>query len=89
MLLQVFSVFDMKASHYGQPFFMANRASAQRALQMQLRQDKGTVLAQYPADFQLYYLGTFDDDAGMFNAVSPQFVIAISELVEVTSNEQQ
>lgn len=87
MLLNVFSVFDVKAAHYGQPFFMANRGAAQRAIQMQLRQDQSSLLAQYPADFQLYQLGTFDDDSGLFNPVSPQFIISVADLVEVTSNE--
>ncbi len=86
MLLNVFSVLDVKAAHYGQPFYMANRASAQRALQMQIKQDKTSVISQYPADFQLFFLGTFDDDSGMFNSVSPQFVIGVSELAEVPSD---
>lgn len=88
MLLNVFSVLDVKAAHYGQPFYMANRASAQRAIAMQLKQDKQSVISQYPADFQLFFLGTFDDDSGMFNSVSPQFVIGVSELAEGNLNEQ-
>lgn len=81
MVSMIFSIFDSKAAQYGRPFFTQNRASAQRSLQMELRQDPKSVLAQYPTDFSLYILGMFDDDTGLFTSHSPQFVIGLSELI--------
>jgi hypothetical protein len=81
MVSMIFSIFDSKAVQYGRPFFTQNRASAQRSLQLELRQDSKSVLAQYPADFSLYILGMFDDDTGLFTSHAPQFVIGLSELI--------
>jgi hypothetical protein len=88
MILGVFCVFDSKAVTFGMPFFTQNRGSAQRGIQMQIRQDPNSMLAQYPSDFSLMEMGTYDDETGLFQTQSGTFVIKISDLVEA-NNEQQ
>jgi len=89
MILGVFCVFDSKALTYGMPFFTQNRGAAQRGISLQLRSDSKSMLAQYPEDFALYDMGTYDDDTGVFNTHAPVFVVGVSELIEGGSNEQQ
>jgi hypothetical protein len=55
---------------------------------MQMRQDPKSMLAQYPSDFSVYDLGTYDDEKGSFHVNQPVFVMNVSDLVEA-KNEQQ
>jgi hypothetical protein len=91
MLLQIFCVFDSKARNYGMPFFTQNRGTAIRGIQLQLQQDGNSMLAKYPSDFDLFHVGNFDDESGLFTCPetsNPIFIINVSELIG-GSDEQQ
>lgn len=65
MILKVYSLLDMKAGAFAQPFYMLHDAQAVRAV-VELAADLSTTVGRYPADFALCRLGTFDDASGMF-----------------------
>lgn len=64
MTLEIFSVFDSKAEAFGQPFFAPTVAVAIRSF-VGSAQSASAQLAQYPADFVLYHVGTFDQATGV------------------------
>lgn len=64
MLQFVYSIYDKKAETYSSPFLQANDASAVRAIQATMR-DASTSLAQWPDDYVLYLVGTFDIATGI------------------------
>ncbi|WNK13303.1 MAG: nonstructural protein [Microvirus sp.] len=70
MQVEVFSIMDVKIGVFAQPFFSQTRASGMRAF-FQACQDSSTMLGQYPHDFQLYHLGTFEDGDGIFTCNKP------------------
>lgn len=73
MLVEVFSVMDVKIGAYAQPFFSQTIASGVRAFH-DATLDKNTVLGSHPADFQLFHLGQFDDNTGIFVSQNPALI---------------
>lgn len=71
MILQIFSVFDVKSDLYGVPFFMPSRGQAIRAFS-DLAVDPQAVVSRYPDDFQLRVIGSFNDATG--EVVSDRYV---------------
>ena len=59
----IYSLFDIKSGAYAQPFYAPNRAVALRHLEAG-REDENSLLSKFPGDFQLFELGTFNDEAG-------------------------
>lgn len=66
--LYVFSVRDMVAETYGQPFYAPTTAAAIRSFS-QLSRDPQSQLYASPADFYLYQIGTFDVDTGLLQGL--------------------
>lgn len=63
MISKIYSVFDIKAASYAQPFFSQSHATAIRAFSGAVN-DPGTMLNKHPEDFTLNYMGEFDDQTG-------------------------
>ncbi|WNK12454.1 MAG: nonstructural protein [Microvirus sp.] len=63
MITNVYSVFDIKAASYAQPFFSQSHATAIRAFSGAVN-DPGTMLNRHPEDFTLNHIGEFDDQTG-------------------------
>jgi len=75
MQLKVFTVRDQKAEIFNTPWFAKTHGEAERNFQ-QLAKDPKSTVNQFPDDFDLYYLGTYDDQTGLVNPVdTPQHMI--------------
>lgn len=84
-LLKIFSLRDLKAGSYGQPFALANRAVAMRNLQDWSRNPE-SFIARYPSDFELYEVGEFDPATGtLLPNNMPDYVGRASDLVASAS----
>lgn len=59
----IFSVYDVKSAIYGNPFYSSNLLTALRDFQT-AASDPSSTISKYPADFQLFELGSFDDVLG-------------------------
>lgn len=70
MIMQAYSIFDLKALHYHLPFFAPNDAVAIRSLG-DLVNDPQSRISQHPADYVLYRVGHYDDATGGVQPVSP------------------
>ncbi|WNK14020.1 MAG: nonstructural protein [Microvirus sp.] len=76
MITRMYSVRDNKVGVYHTPFFCDSDVNASRSLQMAVRDNK-VQLSFFPEDFDLYFLGTFDDHDAVFNFLhKPAFVVA-------------
>lgn len=64
MLHKMFSVRDSKGEIFHTPFFNKTHGEAERNFR-QLVNDQKSMVAQYPEDFDLYYLGEYDDQKGL------------------------
>lgn len=70
MMMRIFSVYDSKANAYGSPFFMPNQAMALRSFAAAAL-DKNSGIGQFPTDFTLFEIGTFDDSGGLIQPIEP------------------
>lgn len=81
MELKMYCVRDSKAEIYNNPFFSITHAEAERTFQSAVRDPK-TKVGQYPEDFDLYYVGTYDDNTGKIMPTdSPQHIVKGINLV--------
>jgi len=62
-LLQLYSIYDKKAGSYSAPFTSKHIAEAIRGITMLLTEGK-TTFAQFPADYTLIQVGSFDEASG-------------------------
>lgn len=59
------SIFDITTSTFRQPFYAMNEADAKRAFRMIL--DTNDLMKRNPSDFELYHVGMWDDEVGVFD----------------------
>lgn len=84
-MLQMYSIYDKKVGTYSTPVFAKNVVDIQRSL-IQALKEKSSLLFQFPADYALYLVGTFDQDLGAVISPftpGPQFTLEIASLMEV------
>lgn len=70
MILNAYSIYDIKAQVYSPPFYAVTHGAACRIVQDSL--DINSALARHPADFIVYQVGTFADDTGSFAKLEPR-----------------
>jgi len=75
MQLKAFSIRDSKGEIYNTPFFKNTHGEAERDFRMLCKDEKSMVF-QYPDDFDLYYIGEYDNQKGtMSSLATPQHII--------------
>lgn len=67
METKIYTIFDTKTSAYMQPFFARTDGDAKRMI-VETAKDTKTNLHQYPGDFTLFRIGTFNDQDGKVEA---------------------
>lgn len=87
MRLVMCSVFDTAAQVYGRPVFVNHRSMAVRSFTDEVnRKSADNTMAMHPSDFELYYLGVFEDSTGEFVEL-PKFPELIVRGVDVAKGE--
>lgn len=64
MILKIFAVFDSKAASYLLPFYASNLPVGQRHFARGVA-DRSMDIGQFPEDFSLWELGTFDTNTAV------------------------
>lgn len=83
MIHACFSVRDTCVQAFHLPMFFQNRAGAVRALGDAVNSPgKDNQYYQHPEHYQLYEIGSFDDDTGSFSPFVPVFVVDCQSLVK-------
>lgn len=62
-MLQMFAIYDKKTQTYRAPFFCHHEIEAHRAF-IQARDSTNSELSRFPGDFELRYVGVFDESTG-------------------------
>lgn len=74
MIKKIFSIRDAKSGLFHAPFYKNAHGEAERDFQT-MANDEKSIVSKYPEDFDLYYLGEYEDDTGKFNTLdTPQHV---------------
>lgn len=71
MMMEIFSVLDMAAKQYLEPFFAPTIDFAIRGFKSACQKD-GHQFAEYPEDYVLYKIGVFDGEKGEITGESMQ-----------------
>jgi len=75
MELKAYSVRDQKGEIFHPPFYKKTHGEAERDF-MELCRDEKSMTHKYPEDYDLYFIGTYDDHTGKFVPVdTPQHII--------------
>ena len=75
----IVSIYDTKAMFFANPWTARNEGEAIRLFTSGIN-DKETQLNKHPTDFNLYYVGTFDDEIGTIEPAVPRLIIAGSSV---------
>lgn len=76
MIHQCFSVKDLKAESFALPFFLPRIEVAVRTFCDALK-DSSHPMHAHPDDYQLFVLGTFNDETGLFESLAqPRFLMS-------------
>ncbi len=84
MITSIFSVYDSKTAAYLTPFFMLTKPAAIRALTDAVNSAEHQFF-KHAADYNLYYLGQFDDATCTFGI--EESPINLCSLLELQSKE--
>lgn len=81
MLLKAYSIRDQKGEIFNTPFFKNTHGEAERDFNRAVNDPK-TQLNEYPEDFDLWYLGDYDNNKGVLIPLeTPQHICkAVSQL---------
>lgn len=77
----IFSVRDIAADVYSNPFTSSNQQTATRDF-AHACMDPASALSKNPEDFQLYQLGSFDDELGVLEGHQPKLVANATQFVK-------
>ena len=82
MIRQMFSVRNAKGEFFNPPFISHTKGSAERTFQT-LCNDPQSDIARYPEDYDLYYMGDFDDIKGtMIPLDTPEHLVKAVQLIK-------
>jgi len=83
---KMYSVRDSKAEVFGSPFYKRTHGEAEREFTT-LANDPQSTVNKFPEDFDLYYVGSYDNDSGKILALdSPQHIVKAVQLVKTGPN---
>lgn len=81
MILVIVSVRDAKMEAFGRPVFVTTVGGAIRSFDDEVNRDeRDNQMFAHPEDFQLYQLGTFDDNTGEFKSIMPKLLVSGNEV---------
>jgi hypothetical protein len=86
MVKKLFTIRDSKSEVFNAPFAQATHAEAERSF-ARAAADPKTTIHQYPEDFDLWYLGDFDENSGkLLPCDSPQHICNAVTMLPKPSN---
>lgn len=73
MMYEIVAVRDIRTNAYSQPQFVPHQGQAIRGFGDQCMDstNNNNLMAKHPEDFELYYLGQFNDQNGRFEQLDP------------------
>lgn len=81
-----YSIFDLKSRTFGDLISLPSEkdASAIRWLMMVMTQEtkNPSLMQKYPQDFELHYVGKYDQETGEFDQSEKRFVCSVEDVIE-------
>jgi len=80
--MEMYAVKDKKADQFYQPIYTAHHAQAVRQFQTAIQKSDGD-LHNFPGDFDLFYIGSYDQQTATHKNVTPELVAQGKALTNV------
>ena len=88
MKMVIVSILDTAAGAYGRPAYLATEGVAIRQFSDEInRASEDNQMYVHPDDFDLFYLGTFDDNTGAFDLLASPKQICLGKQVKIRETE--
>jgi len=85
MILNICTVKDRAADAYGRPMFVPSTGVAIRSFSDEInRNNAENQLYNHPDDFDLYELGQFDDNTGLFTLHEQPKLLSLGKQVKIS-----
>jgi hypothetical protein len=85
MILNICTVKDRAADAFGRPMFVPSTGVAIRSFSDEInRNNADNQLYNHPDDFDLYELGTFDDNTGLFSLHEQPKLLSLGKQVKIS-----
>ena len=83
MKLAIYALRDGKTASFGNSMCLTNDGHAIRSVSDEVNngRDGNNMLNKHPEDFELFHLGFFETDSGLYDTGTPRSVVQCSELV--------
>lgn len=78
--MNIYSLFDRKVKEYGQLVVATTDDAIRRAVHEGIP-SSGTVIAKYPQDFDLMFLGSVDPETGVLTGQVPRLIANVADLL--------
>lgn len=83
MILRVYAIYDKKSKLYNQVIFSQNAGCAMRSY-TSLVFERSNMMSRFPADYDIYDIGEFDDNSGKLSGCdAPVFICSLESLAEI------
>lgn len=82
MIQFAFAVYDRAACAYSQPFFQSTRGLGERAFADVIADGK-SAMAQHPGDYDLFCIGTFNNEDGVLESTKPQLLVTGIQVLSI------
>lgn len=79
--MNIYSLFDRKLKLFGQLVLDRTDFAVQRGVVDALQSSPDTLIAKHPEDFDLYHVGSFDDETGKVEGRDFKLVCCLRDLV--------
>ena len=86
MMQMIFTVLDMAAKRFTEPFFAANEEVALRSFKEAVNSE-GHPFSKFPEDYALYKIGEWDNESGDIAAEEPVKLVNASALTHPFGNQ--
>lgn len=75
--LQAFAIRDVQVGLYNRPYFMISKGQAIRSFTDEInRPSDENPMYKHPSDYELFYLGEYDEASGTFITLQPELVLS-------------
>ena len=75
MKIEAYSIYDNQSETYAPPIFVGKKGVAIRSFISECS-NPDSMLFKYPADYQLFHIGQFDQETGMFTPMTKPTMVA-------------
>ncbi|WNK12910.1 MAG: nonstructural protein [Microvirus sp.] len=87
MRLKMYSIRDSKAECFNQPFFCKTHGEAERNF-LELTKDEKSFVSKYSDDYDLYFVGEYDDQTGTLESLDAPLHIVKAALLTQSNTTQ-